>query len=140
MRSGKQRRAEIKAARLRRAAAKIARLQAELRKRLLPPTDTSSAAYVPVDPTSLAADNSYGVPEFVQRGYYLDMPFHCVDCGSLNTCTAAQQKWWYEVAKGNVWSMAKRCRECRAEARQRREQARKIHLEGLQRSKHHPRL
>ena len=47
-----------------------------------------------------APNNSYGVPCFVERGYYQDLPFTCVGCGSKEIWRAAQQKWWYEVAKG----------------------------------------
>ncbi len=68
---------------------------------------------VPVDASALAPYHSYGCPEFVARGYYWDIPFVCVDCGTEAVFTAAQQKWWYEVAKGQVYSIAKRCRACR---------------------------
>ena len=75
---------------------------------------------VPVNPDALAPYNSYGAPEFVLRGYYLDAPFRCRDCGEPQVWRAEQQKWWFEVAKGQVYSTAVRCRKCRAKDRQAR--------------------
>lgn len=66
---------------------------------------------------ALAPYNSYGPPDFIARGYYEDVPFTCVDCGEAQLWTATQQKWWYEVAKGQVYSIAKRCRACRRKRR-----------------------
>lgn len=85
-----------------------------------------------VNPSLLASYNSYGDPEFVSRGYYLDVDFACIDCGAKETWTATQQKWWYEVAKGDVFSTAIRCRSCRRKERLRINEARKIHLDGLE--------
>ena len=65
---------------------------------------------VAVDPTALTPHNSYSPPDFVERGYYVDKPFVCQACGISQTWTAAQQKWWYEVAKGDVFSTATQCR------------------------------
>lgn len=73
---------------------------------------------VSVDPTALVPNNSYGPPRFIDRGYYLDVPFTCASCGSEEVWTAPQQKWWYEVAKGSLYSGAKLCRTCRRDARQ----------------------
>ena len=66
----------------------------------------------PVSIDRLAPDNSFETPDFVARGFYVDRTFTCVDCVSEHTWTATQQKWWYEVAKGSVWTCAKRCRAC----------------------------
>lgn len=85
----------------------------------------------PVNAALLAPNNSYGVAEFVQRGYYVDRPFRCQDCGKEETWTGAQQKWWYEVAKGFVHTTAIRCRLCRRKERGRREEARRVHLAGV---------
>jgi hypothetical protein len=74
-----------------------------------------------VNESALAKNNSYGAPKFVYRGYYVDEPFKCRDCGKEQVWTATQQKWWYEVAKGFAYSSAVRCRACR-----RKEQARKM--------------
>ena len=79
---------------------------------------------VAVDPGSLAPSNSYSSPDFVERGYYVDKPFSCQECGKPQIWTAEQQKWWYEVAKGNVLSTAARCRVCRQQERARKEEVR----------------
>jgi hypothetical protein len=89
------------------------------------------AALVPVNVAGLAPYNSYGVPRFVERGYYEDRPFTCAECGKPQLWTALQQKWWYEVAKGHVESTAKLCRPCRRREQARRAAARRVHLEGL---------
>jgi Probable zinc-ribbon domain len=87
----------------------------------------------PVNEELLAPNNSYGAPDFVRRGYYVDQPFKCVDCGKEEIWTGSQQKWWYEVAKGFAYSTAIRCRLCRRKERARREAARRVHLEGIAR-------
>lgn len=129
--SGKRRRAEIKAARLRRA---------EKRKELLRMTlfPAVSACVVSghqtlVNSSQLAPDGSYDAPEFVWRGYYQDLPFRCVDCDAEEIWSAERQKWWYEVIKGGVWTTAKRCKACRDKDRERRELARKSYFEGMER-------
>jgi hypothetical protein len=88
-----------------------------------------------VDEEQLAPYNSYGAPDFVRRGYYLDRPFRCVGCGSEQVWTAEQQKWWYEAAKGYVYSSAKLCRPCRRREQERRARARRVHLEGVARKR-----
>lgn len=80
---------------------------------------------------ALAPSNSTGEPDFVMRGAYRDRLFVCMDCGVEDTWTATQQKWWYEVAKGNVKSTATRCRPCRLKERARKTEARRVHLEGV---------
>ncbi|HEX5608348.1 MAG TPA: zinc-ribbon domain containing protein, partial [Candidatus Binatia bacterium] len=92
MKSGKQRRKEI------------------LRKRRTRPSnagrddtrviDPRPDNLVPVNAELLAPNNSYGAPDFVTRGYYVDRNFCCIDCGKEEVWTGTQQKWWYEVAKG----------------------------------------
>jgi hypothetical protein len=86
-----------------------------------------------VDPVRLRPTNSYGIPDFVERGFYVDRPFRCKDCGRAEVWTASQQKWWYEIAKGDVWTMARRCRPCRRRERERKTEARRVHQEGLAR-------
>lgn len=71
--------------------------------------------------SALAPHGSYDQPEFVNRGYYVDEPFVCQGCGVSQIWTAAQQKWWYEVAKGSVFSTARLCRACRHRERTRKE-------------------
>jgi hypothetical protein len=128
MKSGKQRRNEIIAARARRSERRKATAQAQGFK-------DAPYRFVPVNEKSLAPNNSYGAPDFVYRGYYVDRPFRCVDCGKVEVWTGTQQKWWYEVAKGFVYSSAIRCRLCRRKERQRRDEARRVHLAGLARKK-----
>lgn len=80
---------------------------------------------VAVDPTALTPHNSYSPPDFVERGYYVDKPFVCQVCGTSETWAAAQQKWWYEVAKGHVFSTATQCGAWRQRERAKRDETRK---------------
>ena len=57
----------------------------------------------------LAPHGSYDVPHFVKVGYYHDKPFTCRDCDKAEIWTATQQKWWFEIAKGDVFTQAQRC-------------------------------
>jgi Probable zinc-ribbon domain len=77
-----------------------------------------------VNRARLAPHGMYIEPDFVVRGCYVDESFVCQQCGAPEVWTAAQQKWWYEVAKGNVFSTARLCRPCRQRERAQREQAR----------------
>jgi hypothetical protein len=117
MKSGRQRRVERQAKKQTRTA-KLAETEAEKKERerqsLL---EAKRREGVAVNAENLAPNNSYSCPDFVQRGYYIDKEFTCQDCGREQIWTAAQQKWWYEVAKGVVWSAAIRCRACRRRAR-----------------------
>ena len=97
--------------------------------------ERTAAGLVRVNPGALAPNNSYGVPRFVERGYYTDEPFKCSGCGAEQVWTAWQQKWWYEVAKGYVYSKAKLCRPCRRREQVRRAEARRTHLEGVARKR-----
>jgi hypothetical protein len=126
MKSGKQRRVEISARRKKRALKRSAIAKAvELRN--------TPSRMVPVNEELLAPNNSYGAPAFVRRGYYIDIAFRCVDCGKEEVGTGSQQKWWYEIAKGFVYSSAVRCRACRRKEQARRDEARRVHLEGIAR-------
>jgi hypothetical protein len=68
---------------------------------------------IPADLSQQAPNNSYS-----PRTFYRDYEFSCIDCGSPEIWTAEQQKWWYEVAKGPIYSVARRCRACRAALRE----------------------
>ena len=125
MKSNKQRRQEIKAQRLRRA-----ERQLQIRRVNARPVN-HPVGTEPVTPARLRPTTSYGIPDFVQRGYYQDRPFRCKDCGVEEIWTAAQQRWWYEQAQGDVWTVAVRCRACRQAERARKAEARRIHREGL---------
>ena len=124
MKSNKQRRKELAAARSKRAANRARREEL-----------ACSREVVLVNHALLRPTNSYGAPDFVERGHYLDRPFVCKDCGKQEVWTATQQKWWYEVAKGDVFSGAARCRACRRRERERKGQARQTHLDGLARKR-----
>lgn len=67
---------------------------------------------IPADQSKHAPNNSCDPPE-----YYRDVEFDCVDCGKHQVWTAAQQQWWYEVAKGSIYTRAIRCRACRSARR-----------------------
>jgi hypothetical protein len=87
--------------------------------------------HVPVNPENLRPTNSHGTPDFVQRGYYVGMPFNCKSCGVAQMWKKTQQKWWYESAKGDVWTVAVLCRPCRRREQARRAAAREVHLAGV---------
>ncbi len=124
MKSGKKRAAEIKT---RRNQLAVKRLGGNKNA----PREPRSFLTAPVNEALLGSYNSYGVPKFVERGFYVAVPFRCAACGTEEIWTATQQKWWYEVAKGYVYSTAKLCRPCRRKERERRDGARRVHLEGL---------
>ena len=66
------------------------------------------AGAIAADMTKHAPHNSYG-PLF----WYQDRKFTCVDCGRREVWAAEDQQWWYEVARGPIYSKAIRCRACR---------------------------
>lgn len=109
--------------------AEEARLQ---RARELASVDTRYDKDIPhdavmADPAELSHNNTYGMlPRF-----YVDRLVTCRQCGKEEVWPAERQKWWYEVAKGNINTQAVLCRACRAVERRRREEARRVHLEGL---------
>ena len=120
MKSGKQRREEIKAKRL-------VRLSAARAPNPYMPINTVPLGAVAADSTQLAHNNTYGLlPSF-----YIDTPFVCKDCGAHEIWTAKQQKWWYEIAKGPIDSRAVRCRPCRLLERARVDEARRVSQAGM---------
>ncbi len=125
MKSGRQRREEIelKRAKKREKAEAYAREQARRNQ-------------VIVNTALLRPTNSYGIPDFVERGWYIDRPFCCKDCGKSEVWTPTQQKWWYESAKGDVWTVAVRCRPCRRRERERVATARKAQVTGAAMKRH----
>jgi len=120
VKSGRQRRAEILERRRR-----LARIGQ--RVTFKPWLDAVPRGVLPADQASLLHDSTYGP----RPRFYVDQPFVCVDCGKAEVWTAADQKWWYEVAQGKIASRANRCRDCRRKRRLRRSQERRIHVEGL---------
>jgi hypothetical protein len=135
MKSGKQRRAELDARKKARAERSAAARAAGRAEADLAALQRERARGVPVNREALAPHNSYGEPDFVRRGFYSDRPFECADCGKAEVWTAAQQKWWYELAKGDVFTTVRRCRACRRRERERRAEARRVHREGLARKR-----
>ncbi|KAF0812219.1 hypothetical protein IGB42_03209 [Andreprevotia sp. IGB-42] len=113
MQSGKQKRTAIMAKRK----VKQERLCTVLAAVVPPRRIIRPKGSVPVDVWALAPNNSYGTPAFVQRGYYEDITFTCRDCGARQVWTASRQQWWYETAKGYVYSTAVRCLGCRQQRR-----------------------
>lgn len=131
MKSNRQRRAEIM---LRRKAKKAVIQAKTLRAKYDTPTYwmiATTGESIAVNAANLAPNFSYGVPEFVQRGFYIDLSFSCKFCGAPQVWTARQQHWWYELAKGDVWQIAVLCRPCRIKERERKALARNTYIEGL---------
>lgn len=119
MKSGRQRRGEIKAKRNRQPKG----------GRYFPGEAIPAIPHgaVRANPDALLHDNTYGP----RPAFYVDRPFNCVDCGAREVWRATQQKWWYEVAKGKIGSAANRCNPCRRRVRAKRTQERQRHIEGL---------
>lgn len=81
---------------------------------------------VPADVNELAHNNTVDrLPRF-----YADQVITCRACGIEELWPAERQKWWYEVAKGSIESTAVLCRACRGREKRRRDEARRVHLEG----------
>lgn len=95
----------------------------------------AKASSVVVNTALLEPNCSYGFPDYVTRGCYLDKPFTCKHCGKPEIWTTTQQKWSYESAKGDLWTVAVRCRACRRRERDRKAEARRVHLAGVARKK-----
>lgn len=71
------------------------------------PSQNPSA--VPADHARLDHINTYGVlPE-----YYVDLPFTCRRCAKREIWRSADQKWYYEQAKGHIDARAVECHDCR---------------------------
>lgn len=126
MKSGKQRRQEIRARRIKRALAKITPnndnpwLMIDGVKKL-------PQGYILADAEQLLHNTTYSPMPL----YYTDRAFVCATCGDHDLWTAKQQKWWYEIAKGNIETFAIHCRPCRIIKRRARDLSRKAHFTGL---------
>lgn len=91
------------------------------------PNVTPPPGSVLADEKALEHNNSYGrLPRF-----YVDKVVVCRQCGTEEVWPADRQKWWYEVAKGNINTDAVLCRACRDIEKQRKAEARRIHMEGI---------
>lgn len=112
MKSGRQRREELRQKRLERAKRLEERLRASPHGMAWP-----GAGVVDADRALLARhNNTYAtLPAF-----YVDTIFTCRDCGQEQVWTARQQKWWYEERLGPIDSTAVRCLPCRRARRTQR--------------------
>ncbi|HEX2474134.1 MAG TPA: zinc-ribbon domain containing protein [Lacipirellulaceae bacterium] len=86
---------------------------------------------------AIAADLSQqsGSSAFSRRNFYTDIEFTCVDCGAEEVWPARDQKWFFEVVKGNIYSMPKRCLTCRKKARQMKAEQR-LQMEAADNARH----
>ena len=134
MNSGKSKRLKLKLKRLERKAAlkEAERLAALQNPALL--AGLKRGTIIPVDPSKVVSKSS--IPSIPQ--YYVDEWFTCKDCGKEELWTAKQQQRWYEVQGGVIESIAIRCHDCRRKEKQRREAARKSHLEGITKKRKPP--
>ncbi|HIQ15089.1 MAG TPA: hypothetical protein EYH38_05895 [Leucothrix sp.] len=125
MKSGKQRRLEIKEKRR-----KKAKIYAEI--------DTTDISNMPSGAiksnyNNLDHNNIYDLlPKF-----YVDKSYSCKDCGSNEIWTAKQQRWWYETAKGHINSTAVRCRRCRNIIKEQKQEQKK-HMKKMAQRVPHP--
>ena len=83
--------------------------EAERVLQLHPEQQRSHPSAVMADHEQLSHINTYGaLPDF-----YLDQPFICQHCGKREIWKAADQKWYYEVAKRHIDARAIHCHACR---------------------------
>lgn len=88
-------------------------IEAERVLRLTPRQQKNHPAALPADVSKLSHINTYGIlPEF-----YLDRPFVCRQCGKREIWKAADQKWYFEEAKGHIHAVAVECHDCRKAAK-----------------------
>ena len=125
MKSGKQKKAEIKSRRKK----KVGKTKIDPYKN----TNPLPKGAVRADHSELVHNNTYGPLPY----FYIDRPFVCRDCGSHEIWTAEQQKWWYEVAKGNIDSFAVRCRACRDKIKAKKD-LQKEHMKKMAMKQPHP--
>ena len=64
---------------------------------------------LPVNRSKVSFNSTF----FEIPAFYEDKPFKCRNCGTKETWTAKQQKWWYEEAGGDLETTAVLCRSCR---------------------------
>ena len=117
--SNKRKRQQLKQNRLDKADQEVAQaLEAGLAAGTIIRVDRSKVSSRSVLPT---------IPE-----YYRDQWFTCKDCGDDDLWTAKQQRKWYEEQGGEIEAIAIRCRPCRQKEKLRKAEARRVHLEGLE--------
>jgi hypothetical protein len=104
MKSGRQRRAEILEQRRHRA-----RIAERMSVEPWREPDRVPAGAISAEQAKLLHDRTLGP----RPRFYMDRRFTCVECGTEEVWTAADQKWWYEEAKGKIATRANRCSTCR---------------------------
>jgi hypothetical protein len=78
------------------------------------PATKAPPGSVPADQNALSHNNTYSaLPCF-----YVDTIVVCRRCGKEEVWPAHRQKWWYEIAKGNINTTAVFCRSCRGKGQQ----------------------
>lgn len=88
--------------------------EAERIQALTPRQQKNHPSALASDTNKLSHINTYGsLPEF-----YLDRPFTCRRCGKREIWKAADQKWYYEEAKGHIDAFAVECHACRTAKKQ----------------------
>ena len=125
MKSGKQRRLEIKEKRRKKAKTNI---EIDTFNKRDMPKDA-----IKVNPSNLVHNNTYGLLPL----FYVDKAYTCRDCRSEEIWTAKQQRWWYETAKGHIDSTAVRCRRCRNIIKEQKLEQKK-HMEEMAQRVPHP--
>ncbi|MDP4646649.1 MAG: zinc-ribbon domain-containing protein [Akkermansiaceae bacterium] len=73
------------------------------------------------------------VPEF-----YFDHEFACRNCGVVEVWTAKRQKQYYEEQQGEIEGRPIRCNTCRKIERERRDEVRRLQIEGMQKKTKEP--
>jgi hypothetical protein len=102
-------------------------LRAKANAAIDPRYDEPPPGAIFADPEKLKHNNTYDtLPKF-----YIDKAITCRQCGKEEVWPANRQKWWYEEAKGNIFTEAVFCRACRAVSKEKKAEARRIHFEGL---------
>lgn len=125
MKSGKQRRLEIKEKRRKKAVNNIS-------------VDVySNPAKLPKGAIKSNLSKIYVNHYVTLPTFYIDKAYVCRDCGSEEVWTAKQQKWWFEIIKGDVNSTAIRCLRCRKVIRDQKAEQ-KAHMEEMANAVPHP--
>ncbi len=125
MKSGKQRKSEIKMKRLERIVKRDNTVD--------PFKDPIPDWAIPVNPAEIVYHSMFiNIPLF-----YVDKEFCCKDCGQIEVWTAKRQKWWYEIAKGAFETTAVLCRACR-DRRKHEKEAQKAHMKAVSERIPHP--
>jgi len=73
-------------------------------------------------------DKQVGGEGFAAKYFYLDIIYVCRGCGRKGVWTAAQQKRYFEVQKGNIYNEPTWCYECHADRMKKKEAAQDSHL------------